>query len=257
MLEALKEKVLKANLDLVKHKLVLFTWGNVSEIDRESGLVVIKPSGVEYDDMKASDMVVVDLNGKVVEGDLRPSSDTPTHLELYKAFPDLGGVTHTHSTFATSWAQAGRNIPFYGTTHADYFYGDIPCARSLTREEIEGEYEKNTGFVIIEKFRMEGLKPLEVPGVLVKSHGVFAFGKDGDNSVYNATVIEEVAKMATITEIVNPNVERADQFMMDKHKMATITEIVNPNVERADQFMMDKHYLRKHGKNAYYGQIKR
>lgn len=159
MLEALKEKVLKANLDLVKHKLVLFTWGNVSEIDRESGLVVIKPSGVEYDDMKASDMVVVDLNGKVVEGDLRPSSDTPTHLELYKAFPDLGGVTHTHSTFATSWAQAGRNIPFYGTTHADYFYGDIPCARSLTREEIEGEYEKNTGLVIIEKFRMEGLKP--------------------------------------------------------------------------------------------------
>ena len=233
MLEALKEKVLKANLDLVKHKLVLFTWGNVSEIDRESGLVVIKPSGVEYDDMRASDMVVVDLNGKVVEGDLRPSSDTPTHLELYKAFPDLGGVTHTHSTFATSWAQAGRNIPFYGTTHADYFYGDIPCARSLTREEIEGEYEKNTGLVIIEKFRMEGLKPLEVPGVLVKSHGVFAFGKDGDNSVYNATVIEEVAKMATITEIVNPNVERADQFMMDKH------------------------YLRKHGKNAYYGQIKR
>ena len=212
---------------------MLFTWGNVSEIDRESGLVVIKPSGVEYDDMKASDMVVVDLNGKVVEGDLRPSSDTPTHLELYKAFPDLGGVTHTHSTFATSWAQAGRNIPFYGTTHADYFYGDIPCARSLTREEIEGEYEKNTGLVIIEKFRMEGLKPLEVPGVLVKSHGVFAFGKDGDNSVYNATVIEEVAKMATITEIVNPNVERADQFMMDKH------------------------YLRKHGKNAYYGQIKR
>ena len=161
MLEALKEKVLKANLDLVKHKLVLFTWGNVSEIDRESGLVVIKPSGVEYDDMKASDMVVVDLNGKVVEGDLRPSSDTPTHLELYKAFPDLGGVTHTHSTFATSWAQAGRNIPFYGTTHADYFYGDIPCARSLTREEIEGEYEKNTGLVIIEKFRMEGLKPLK------------------------------------------------------------------------------------------------
>ena len=233
MLEALKEKVLKANLDLVKHKLVLFTWGNVSEIDRESGLVVIKPSGVEYDDMKASDMVVVDLNGKVVEGDLRPSSDTPTHLELYKAFPDLGGVTHTHSTFATSWAQAGRNIPFYGTTHADYFYGDIPCARSLTREEIEGEYEKNTGLVIIEKFRMEGLKPLEVPGVLVKSHGVFAFGKDGDNSVYNATVIEEVAKMATITEIVNPNVERADQFMMDKH------------------------YLRKHGKNAYYGQKKK
>ena len=148
----MKEKVLKANLDLVKNKLVLFTWGNVSEIDRATGLIVIKPSGVEYDDMKAEDMVVVDLNGKVVEGDLRPSSDTPTHIEFYKAFPDIGGVTHTHSTFATAWAQAGRSIPFYGTTHADYFYGDIPCARSLTKEEIEGEYEKNTGLAIIEKF---------------------------------------------------------------------------------------------------------
>ena len=233
MLEDLKKKVLKANLDLVKNKLVLFTWGNVSAFDRESGLLVIKPSGVSYDDMTEKDMVVVDLNGKVVDGNLRPSSDTPTHIEFYKAFPDVGGVTHTHSTFATSWAQAGRDIPFYGTTHADYFYGDIPCARSLTKEEIEGEYEKNTGLVIIERFKKDNLKPLEVPGVLVKSHGVFAFGKDGDNSVYNATVIEEVAKMATITEIVNPNVERADQFMMDKH------------------------YLRKHGKNAYYGQIKR
>ena len=232
MLEELKEKVLKANLDLVKHKLVLFTWGNVSQIDRESGLVVIKPSGVDYDGMKASDMVVVDLNGNVVEGDLRPSSDTPTHIEFYKAFPKVGGVTHTHSTFATAWAQAGRSIPFYGTTHADYFYGDIPCARSLTKEEIEGEYEKNTGLAIIEKFRNSALDPLEVPGVLIKSHGVFAFGKDADASVYNATVIEEVAKMATITELVNPHAERADQFMMDKH------------------------YLRKHGKNAYYGQKK-
>ena len=230
MLEDLKKKVLKANLDLVKNKLVLFTWGNVSAFDRESGLLVIKPSGVSYDDMTEKDMVVVDLNGKVVDGNLRPSSDTPTHIEFYKAFPDLGGVTHTHSTFATSWAQAGRDIPFYGTTHADYFYGDIPCARSLTKEEIEGEYEKNTGLVIIERFQKDNLKPLEVPGVLVKSHGVFAFGKDADASVYNATVIEEVAKMAFITESVNPKVQRADKFMMDKH------------------------YLRKHGKNAYYGQ---
>lgn len=230
MLEELKEKVLKANLDLVKHKLVLFTWGNVSEIDRKTGLVVIKPSGVDYENMKASDMVVVDLNGKVVEGEFRPSSDTPTHIELYKAFPEIGGITHTHSTYATAWAQAGRDIPFYGTTHADYFYGDIPCARALTKEEIEGEYEKNTGLVIVEKF--EGRKPLEVPGVLVKSHGVFAFGKDGAASVYNATVMEEVARMATVTETINPSIQRADTFMMDKH------------------------YLRKHGKNAYYGQSK-
>ena len=230
MLESLKEKVWKANLDLVKNKLVLFTWGNVSEIDRASGLVVIKPSGVEYDGMKPADMVVVDLNGKVVEGDLRPSSDTPTHLEFYKAFPEIGGVTHTHSTFATAWAQAGRAIPFYGTTHADYFYGDIPCARALTQAEIEGEYEKNTGLAIVETFRKGNLKPLEVPGVLIKSHGVFAFGKDADNSVYNATVIEEVAKMAAVTEAVNPQVKRADLFMMEKH------------------------YQRKHGKNAYYGQ---
>ena len=230
MLEDLKKKVLKANLDLVKNKLVLFTWGNVSAFDRESGLLVIKPSGVSYDDMTEKDMVVVDLNGKVVDGNLRPSSDTPTHIEFYKAFPDVGGVTHTHSTFATSWAQAGRDIPFYGTTHADYFYGDIPCARPPTKEEIEGEYEKNTGLVIIERFKKDNLKPLEVPGVLVKSHGVFAFGKDADASVYNSTVIEEVAKMAFITESFNPKVQRADKFMMDKH------------------------YLRKHGKNAYYGQ---
>lgn len=233
MLEELKEKVLKANLQLVKNHLVLFTWGNVSEIDRASGLFVIKPSGVEYDEMTADDMVVCDLTGKVVEGHYRPSSDTPTHIEFYKAFPSVGGVTHTHSTFATAWAQAGRSIPFYGTTHADYFYGDIPCARSLTKDEIEGEYEKNTGLAIIEKFRNDNIDPMAVPGVLIKSHGVFAFGKDGDNSVYNATVIEEVAKMATITEAVNPSVTRADQFMMDKH------------------------YNRKHGKNAYYGQSKK
>lgn len=232
MLEELKHKVLKANLDLVKNKLVLFTWGNVSGIDRKSGLIVIKPSGVSYDDMKEEDLVVVDLDGKTVEGTLRPSSDTPTHIEFYKAFPHIGGVTHTHSTFATAWAQAGRNIPFYGTTHADYFYGDIPCARSLTKEEIEGEYEKNTGLAIIEKFREDGLDPIEVPGVLIKSHGVFAFGKDPDGSVYNATVVEEVAKMAFLTEQINPTVQRADRFMMEKH------------------------YSRKHGKNAYYGQKK-
>ncbi len=230
MLEELKRKVLKANLDLVKNGLVLYTWGNVSEMDRAGGLLVIKPSGVSYDGMTEEDMVVVDLSGKVVEGKWRPSSDTPTHIEFYKAFPDVNGVTHTHSTFATSWAQAGRDIPFYGTTHADYFYGDIPCARSLTQEEIEGEYEKNTGLVIVERFQKDGIKPLEVPGVLIKSHGVFAFGKDAAASVYNATVIEEVAKMAFITESVNPKVQRADRFMMEKH------------------------YLRKHGKNAYYGQ---
>ena len=168
----------------------------------------------------------------MVEGNLRPSSDTPTHLALYRAFSELGGITHTHSTFATAWAQAGRAIPIYGTTHADYFYGDIPCTRALSKEEIEGEYEKNTGLVIIEKFKKDKLNPMEVPGVLVKSHGVFSFGKDGGNSVYNATVIEEVAKMAYLTENINPDVERADKFMMDKH------------------------YLRKHGKNAYYGQNK-
>lgn len=230
MLEKIKEKVFEANLQLVKNRLVLFTWGNVSEIDRESGLFVIKPSGVDYDAMTADDMVVVDLDGNVVEGKYRPSSDTPTHIEFYKAFEGIGGVTHTHSTYATSWAQAGRSIPFYGTTHADYFYGDIPCARSLRREEIEGEYEKNTGLAIIEKFVNEKIDPSAVPGVLIKSHGVFAFGKDAASSVYNATVIEEVAKMAFLTEKINPDVRRADQFMMDKH------------------------YNRKHGKNAYYGQ---
>ena len=233
MLENLKEKVLKANLQLVENGLVLFTWGNVSERDKESGLIVIKPSGVSYADMTAEDMVVIDINGNIVEGNLRPSSDTPTHLEMYKAYPEILGVTHTHSTFATSWAQSGRDIPFYGTTHADYFYGDIPCARALTKEEVEGEYEKNTGLVIIERFKGDGLNPLEVPGVLVKSHGVFAFGKTASDSVHNATVIEEVAKMDFITEQVNPDVERAQKYMLDKH------------------------YLRKHGKNAYYGQAKK
>ena len=184
MLEELKEKVCKANLDLVKHGLVIFTWGNVSAIDRESGLVVIKPSGVSYDDMKPSDMVVVDLEGNVVEGDLRPSSDTPTHLVLYKAFPEIGGVVHTHSTFATAWAQAGRDIPSLGTTHADYFYDDIPCTRDMKKKEIFGEYEKETGNVIVERF--SAMKPMDTPAVLVKNHGPFTWGTDADNAVHNA-----------------------------------------------------------------------
>ena len=184
MLEALKEKVWQANLDLVKHGLVIFTWGNVSAIDRESGLVVIKPSGVSYDDMKPSDMVVVDLEGKVVEGDLRPSSDTPTHVVLYKAFPEIGGVVHTHSTSATAWAQAGRDIPSLGTTHADYFHDDIPCTRDMKKKEVFGEYEKETGNVIVERFRT--LKPMDTPAVLVKNHGPFAWGTDADNAVHNA-----------------------------------------------------------------------
>ncbi len=228
MLEELKEKVYKANLDLVKNGLVIFTWGNVSSIDREKGLFVIKPSGVDYEKMRADDMVVVDINGRVIEGALRPSSDMPTHLELYKAFKTVGSITHTHSTYATSWAQAGRDIPFYGTTHADYFYGDIPCARGLTKEEIESDYEKNTGLVIAEKFN--NIDPLAVPAVLVKSHGTFSFGKNADDAVHNAVVCEQVAKMALMTEQLNPQVKKADQFLLDKH------------------------YNRKHGKNAYYGQ---
>ena len=233
MLEQLKNKVLQANLDLVRHELVLFTWGNVSERDERTGLIVIKPSGVEYGDMTAEDMVVVDIEGRVVEGRLRPSSDTPTHVELYKAFPEIGGVTHTHSTYATAWAQAGRSIPFYGTTHADYFYGDVPCARALTKEEIEGEYEKNTGLTVAEKFLDDCLNPLEIPGVLVKSHGAFCFGADSAQAVYHAAVLEEIAKMAFLTEQIRPDVARASEDMMDKH------------------------YVRKHGKHAYYGQRNR
>jgi L-ribulose-5-phosphate 4-epimerase len=228
MLEELKEKVWKANLQLVKNKLVLFTWGNVSAIDRKTGLVVIKPSGVEYDGMTASDMVVVDLNGKVIEGKYRPSSDTPTHLELYKAHAEIGGVVHTHSTYATAFAQAGRGIPAYGTTHADYFYGEIPCTRSLTEEEVNTAYEKNTGLVINETF--SGKDVVGMPACLVKNHGVFAWGKDADEAVYHATVVEEVAKMAYLTEHLSPSVQPAPQYLQDKH------------------------YYRKHGKNAYYGQ---
>lgn len=226
-LSGLKEKVFKANLDLVKHGLVIFTWGNVSSIDREKGLVVIKPSGISYETMKASDMVVVDLEGNQVEGTLKPSSDTPTHLVLYRAFPAIGGIVHTHSSWATAWAQAGRAIPALGTTHADYFYGDIPCTRKLTEEEVKGAYEAETGKVIVETFQQ--LDPLALPGVVVSNHGPFAWGKSAHEAVHNAKVLEEVARMAYHTLQLNPEA----QF---------------------DRFLLDRHYLRKHGKNAYYGQ---
>ncbi|MBR5472771.1 MAG: L-ribulose-5-phosphate 4-epimerase [Clostridia bacterium] len=228
MLEQLKQKVLKANLDLVKHNLVTFTWGNVSGIDCDRGLVVIKPSGVDYDTMTADDMVVIDLEGNVVEGKWKPSSDTPTHLVLYKAFQNIGGIVHTHSRHATSWAQAGRDITAYGTTHADYFYGNIPCTRKMTPEEIGGEYEKETGNVIVETFC--GKSPDQIPAVLVNSHGPFAWGSDPDNAVHNAVVLEELAFMAYQTEALNQNVAPMQQELLDKH------------------------FLRKHGKNAYYGQ---
>lgn len=227
MLEELKQKVYEANMDLPKYGLVTFTWGNVSAIDRESGLFVIKPSGVDYDLLKPEDMVVMDLNGNKVEGKYNPSSDTPTHLELYKAFPEIGGVVHTHSTYATSWAQAGRSIPCYGTTHADYMYGEIPCARVLTQEEIDEGYEKNTGTIIIETFKDK--YPMAVPAVLCTNHGPFAWGKDAKEAVHNAVVLEEVARMALFTEQLKPDVKPAPQRIQDKH------------------------YFRKHGANAYYG----
>lgn len=228
MLEELKEIVYRANMLLPEHNLITFTWGNVSGIDRESGLVVIKPSGVEYDAMTADDMVVVDLDGNRVEGHYKPSSDTPTHVELYKAFPECGGIVHTHSRWATSFAQAGMNIPAMGTTHADYFYGDIPCTRAMTPEEIKGRYEKNTGLVIIETFKDRN--PADVPGVVVFSHGPFAWGTDPFNAVHNAVVMEEVA-------------------FMDYHAL-----MLNPEHRDMQSELMDKHYLRKHGANAYYGQ---
>jgi len=227
MLEQLKQQVFKANLELVKHGLVLFTWGNVSGIDRQSGLIVIKPSGVSYDAMKADDMVVLDLNGNVVEGKLKPSSDTPTHLELYKAFPEIGGVVHTHSTYATAWAQAGKSIPIIGTTHADYFASDIPCTDDMTQTEVEGAYEKETGSIIIKTFK--NIKPMEIPAVLVKNHGPFTWGKNADNAVYNSVVLEEVARMAQIAYSINPKLTM-------------------------NQALVKKHYQRKHGKDAYYGQ---
>ena len=231
MLEELKEKVLQANLALPKYNLVTFTWGNVSAIDREKNLVVIKPSGVEYDVMTVEDMVVVDLfTGKVVEGSKKPSSDTPTHLELYREFPTIGGIVHTHSRHATIWSQAGEDLIAAGTTHADYFYGSIPCTRKMTPAEIQGEYELETGKVIVETFRKRNIDPKDVPAVLVHSHGPFAWGTDADNAVHNAVVLEEIGYMNLFSRQLRPNLQSMQQELLDKH------------------------YLRKHGKNAYYGQ---
>jgi len=227
-MQQLKQQVLEANLDLPRYGLVTFTWGNVSAIDRARGLVAIKPSGVSYDALKADDIVIVDLQGEVVEGKLRPSSDTATHLALYRRYPSLGGVVHTHSTHATAWAQAGLAIPALGTTHADYFLGDIPCTRALTEQEVQGEYELNTGRVIIETLK-EG-EPLHTPGVVVYQHGPFAWGKDAHDAVHNAVVMEEVARMAWIARGINPGLKPIDGYLMDKH------------------------FMRKHGSHAYYGQ---
>ena len=227
MLEELKKQVYEANMELPRYGLVTFTWGNVSGIDKESGLFVIKPSGVDYEKLTPEDMVVMDLQGNKIEGRFKPSSDTPTHLELYKAFPEVGGIVHTHSSYATSWAQAGRAIPCYGTTHADYMYGEIPCARVLSQGEIDEGYEKNTGTVIIEIFQDKD--PMAVPAVLCQNHGPFTWGKDAKEAVHNAVVLEEVAKMAFFTEQLNPKAIPAPQRLQDKH------------------------YYRKHGAGAYYG----
>ena len=230
MLEELKERVYEANMLLPKYGLVTFTWGNVSGMDADSGLFVIKPSGVDYEVMTPDDMVVMDLDGNKIEGDFNPSSDTPTHLELYKAFPEIGGIVHTHSSYATSFAQAGRDIPCYGTTHADYIYGPVPCFRCLTKGEIEDAYEANTGHLIVNEFIRRDLDVMSVPACLCKNHGPFIWGKDCMDAVHNAVVLEEVAKMAMWTELINPQVKPAPQELMDKH------------------------YYRKHGANAYYGQ---
>jgi len=230
MLKELKDIVFKANLDLVKQGLVIHTWGNVSGRDKESGLIVIKPSGVDYESMKPDDMVVLDADGKVVEGKFKPSTDAPTHLLLYKSWPEIGGVVHTHSSYATSWAQAGKAIPPFGTTHADHYYGEVPCTRLLTDNEIETDYEINTGKVIVEK--MGKVNPLSVPSVLVCSHGPFCWGKDADNAVYNAVALEEIAKMAFYTVFLGKN-------------------------EPISQSLLDKHYKRKHGNDAYYGQAEK
>lgn len=231
-LQEMRQRVCDANKSLPTHGLVKFTWGNVSEVDRELGLIVIKPSGVDYDQLTPDNMVVTDLEGTVIEGELNPSSDLSTHVELYKAWPEIGGIVHTHSTEAVGWAQAGRDIPFYGTTHADYFYGPIPCARSLSAEEVKTAYEKETGSVIIEEFNRRGIDPVAVPGIVVRNHGPFAWGKNPEQAVYHAVVLEEVAKMDRLTEAINPEVETAPKYILDKH------------------------YLRKHGPNAYYGQKK-
>lgn len=232
MLEQLKQAVYEANMELPRRGLVTYTWGNVSGIDRETGLVVIKPSGVEYEDLKPEDLVVVNLNNEVVEGDLNPSSDTKTHLELYKAFPELGGVVHTHSPHAVAWAQAGSDIPCFGTTHADYFYGSVPCARSLTPEEVAEDYERNTGTVIIETIHERKLNPIHVPAIICRNHGPFTWGKTPAQAVYHAVVLEEVAKMGMYTRQINGEAGPAPQHVQDKH------------------------FLRKHGPNAYYGQKK-
>lgn len=236
MLEELKQRVYEANLQLVEYNLVVLTWGNVSAIDRESGLVVIKPSGVAYNKMKASDMVVVDLEGNRVEGELNPSSDTPTHLELYRNYNNIGGIVHTHSSWACSWAQAGRDIPAFGTTHADFANGAIPCARGLTEAEVNGEYELNTGKVIVEEFAKRGITTEECPAVLVHRHGPFTWGSNEFKAVENALILEEVAKMAARTE--------------------QIASMFNNSDIGIEQYLVDKHYQRKHGKNAYYGQSK-
>lgn len=231
--QKLKELVYEANMALPELGLVIFTWGNVSQVDREKGVMAIKPSGVEYDDLKAEDIVVLDLKtGKVIEGDLNPSSDTATHLVLYREFPEIGGIVHTHSTWAVSWAQACRDLPAYGTTHADTFYGNVPATRKLTKDEIDTAYEENTGHVIVETFKGRKLDPLAVPGVLVSGHGPFAFGENGIKAVHNSKVLEECCKMATLTELTNPKIGRIEQDLLDKH------------------------YLRKHGPGAYYGQKK-
>ena len=230
MLENLKKAVYEANMELPRRGLVTYTWGNVSGIDRETGLVVIKPSGVDYENLTPDDLVVLNLDGEIVEGKLNPSSDTKTHLELYKAFPQLGGIVHTHSPYAVAWAQAGEDIPCYGTTHADYFYGPVPCARHLTKEELDEDYEKNTGKVIIEEFTARNIDPVAVPAVICHSHGPFTWGKNAAQAVYHAVVLEEVAKMAAYTRTVKPAAEPAPQHIVNKH------------------------YMRKHGPNAYYGQ---
>lgn len=229
-LEKLKEEVCRANLGLVSNHLVILTWGNVSAIDRDSGVVVIKPSGVEYDALTPADMVVVDLEGNVIEGTLNPSSDTPTHLKLYKSFEGISGIVHTHSTHATAWAQACRPVPALGTTHADYFYGDVPCTRPMTREEIEEAYELNTGNVIVET--LEGIDPMQMPGILVANHGPFSWGRSAAEALHNAIVLEETARMAWMT------------VMLGK-------------TEPIAKYLLDKHFLRKHGSNAYYGQKKK
>ncbi len=230
MLEELKQKVFEANLMLPKYGLVVFTWGNVSGIDREKGLVVIKPSGVDYDKMTADDMVVTDLEGNVVEGKLKPSSDLHTHLEFYRNFKDIGGVVHTHSINAVAWAQAGKDIPALGTTHGDYFYGNIPCTRKMTDEEIHGEYELNTGKVVVEEFKTRKIDPNNMPAVLVHSHGPFTWGKDSFDAVHNSVVLETLAEMALKTVIISKDVEEMQSTLLDKH------------------------FLRKHGPGAYYGQ---